>query len=164
MMDSANMQLPECFVCTDSVPVPRRSACLCTDRYVHDECLAKMLERTTHAACPVCMAPYTNVASRVVLVGVELRSRGGIVIGAVAMSIILITCASNTWWVFGHSDFSTRTDFVVCFAAIIMTIAGFTSIAIIGYGCVIEGPRALVMSMQVRKRKVRVNAEISTNL
>ena len=35
---------PECFVCTESVPPPRRSACKCTDRYVHDACLARMLE------------------------------------------------------------------------------------------------------------------------
>ena len=47
---------PECFICTESVPPPRKSACKCTDRHVHDACLAKMLETTRHARCPVCAA------------------------------------------------------------------------------------------------------------
>ena len=103
-------ELEECFICTESDPVPRKSACLCTDRYVHDACLAKMLENAKQTACPVCAAPYTNVTSRVVVVGVSLWNRGGAVLMAAVLGSIMITCASNTWWVYARSNLSTRTD------------------------------------------------------
>ena len=56
---------PECFVCTDSEPMPWRSDCRCTDRYVHDVCLRTMLERGAAPRCPVCLAPYGNVSYEV---------------------------------------------------------------------------------------------------
>ena len=149
---------PECFVCTDADPPPRKSACKCTDRYVHDACLAKMLETTRYARCPVCAAPYTNVASRVAVVGVEPCSRGGMVLGAVAAAVILLTCATNTWWVYccGRRSLSGREDFVVCFAAILMTSVGVASAAFVVRECLVAGPRSLARSMLVRKRKVCV--------
>ena len=149
---------PECFICTESSPAPRRSACKCTDRHVHDDCLAKMLETTRHARCPVCAAPYTNIQSRTFVVGVEPCSRGGAVLAAAAMAVVLIGCAVNTWWVCCCSDrnLSTRDDFVVYFASILMTSVGVALVAYIGRECVMEGPRALARSMLVRRRKVCV--------
>ena len=150
--------LPECFICTDSAPAPRKSACKCTDRHVHDACLAKMLETTRHARCPVCAAPYTNIQSRLLVVGVEPCSKGGAVLAAVMIAIVLIGCAINTWLVCccGQRELSARDDFVVYFASILMTSVGCALVAYIGRECLMEGPRALGKSMLVRRRKVRV--------
>ena len=154
----------ECFVCTDSQPVPRKSACLCTDRYVHDACLAKMLESTKWAACPVCAAPYTNLASRITVVGVNPCSRGAIVLGAAIVSIILIGCAINTWLAYCCGrKLSSQEDFVVCFASILMTSVGCAAVAFVGRECLMEGPRKLARSMFVRKRKVCVAKEVRRN-
>lgn len=158
--ESANVPPPECFICTDSVPMPRRSSCLCTDRYVHDACLVKMLESTKRAACPVCAARYTNVASRVVVVGVEPRSRGALVIGAAIVSIILIGCAINTWLAFCCGrKLSSQEDFVVCFASILMTSVGFAAVAFVGRECVMDGPRKLARSILAHKRMLCVTKE-----
>ena len=151
---------PECFICTDTNPAPRKSACLCTDRYVHDACLAKMLESTKRAVCPVCAAPYTNVASRMVVVGVDICSRGALVLGAAVAAVVLIGCSINTWLAFCCGrELSSQEDFVVCFASILMTCVGCAAVAFVGRECVIEGPRALARSMVARKRKVCVTKE-----
>ena len=158
---------PECFICTESAPAPRRSACKCTDRHVHDACLAKMLATTRHARCPVCAAPYANVASRIVVVGVEPCSKGGAVLGAVMIAIVLLGCAINTVLVCCCSDrkLSTRDEQVDYFVSILMTSVGVALVAYIGRECVATGPRALARSMLVRKRRARVQdalpAEVS---
>ena len=150
------MTPPECYVCTESDPVPQKSACQCTDRYIHDACLSKMLETTRHAQCPVCTAPYANVSCRVAIVGVAPCGRGGMVLGAAAVSVVLLGCAINTWRAYERSNLSTRQDFVVCFAAILMTIMGVATLAFVGRECLIVGPRNLARSTLVRKRKVCV--------
>ena len=149
---------PECFICTESAPKPRRSACKCTDRYVHDACLAKMLATTHHCRCPVCAAPYTNVTSRWSVVGVDACSRGALVIGAALASVVLIVCGINTWWVFCCSErqLSHEDDFVVCFSAILMTSMGIAMVAFVGRECLMQGPRSLARSLLVRKRRVKV--------
>jgi hypothetical protein len=152
------MEAPECFICTESAPAPRRSACKCTDRHVHDDCLAKMLETTRHAQCPVCAAPYNNIAFRMNVVGVDACSRGGAVLGAAMCAVALIGCGANTWLVFccSQRELSAREDFVVCFSAILMTSVGMALVAFVGRECVATGPRELALSMLVRKRRVRV--------
>ena len=150
------MTPPECYVCTESDPRPQRSACQCTDRYIHDACLAKMLETTRHARCPVCAAPYTNVSSRIAIVGVAPCGRGGMVLGAVAAATVLLGCAINTWNAYARASLSTKEDFVVCFAAILMTIIGVSALAFVGRECLMVGPRDLARSTLVRKRKVCV--------
>ena len=151
---------PECFICTDNQPVPRRSACLCTDRFVHDACLVKMLEGAKQTTCPVCAAPYANVASRTVVVGVDPCSRGALVLGAAIVSTILIGCAINTWLAFCCGrKLSSEEDFVVCFASILMTSVGCAAVAFVGRECLMEGPRELVRSMLLRKRKVCVTKQ-----
>lgn len=158
---------PECFICTESAPAPRRSACKCTDRHVHDACLAKMLATTRHARCPVCAAPYANVASRIVVVGVDACSLGCVVIGAVAAAAVLLGCGINTWLVLccGQRKLSAREDFVVGFASILTTSVGIALVAFVGRECVTTGPRELARSMLVRKRRARVQdalpAEVS---
>ena len=170
MADEACVASPECFVCTESDPAPRKSACKCKDRHVHDACLAKMLETTQHARCPVCAAPYGNVAFRVRVVGVDACSRGGAVLGAAMCAVALIGCGVNTWLVFccSQRELSAREDFVVCFSAILMTSVGFALVAFVGRECVSTGPAELARSMLVRKRRVRVQdalpAEVSPRL
>lgn len=51
----------ECFICTESVPAPAKSECLCTDRYMHTECFVKMLNAQRDPRCSVCGATYGNV-------------------------------------------------------------------------------------------------------
>jgi hypothetical protein len=149
---------PECFICTESAPAPRRSACKCVDRHIHDACLAKMLETTQHARCPVCLAPYANVAAQIRVVGVDVTSRGAMVLGAAMAAVALIGCGVNTWLAFccSQRELSAREDFVVCFSSILMTSLGIALVAFVGRECVMEGPRALVRSMLVRKRVASV--------
>jgi len=117
-----------------------------------------MLETTRHARCPVCAAPYANVASQMRVVGVDACSRGGMVLGAAMAAVVLIGCGINTWLVFccGQRELSAQEDFVVCFSAILMTSMGMALIAFIGRECASTGPVGLVRSMLVRRRKVRV--------
>ena len=61
MANEARVAVPECFVCTESDPAPFKSACLCTDRHVHADCLVKLLKQRAQPTCPVCLAPYGNV-------------------------------------------------------------------------------------------------------
>ena len=150
------MTPPECYVCTESDPRPQKSACKCTDRYIHDACLTKMLETTRHARCPVCAAPYANVNCRVAVVGVALCGRGGMVLGAALAAAVLLGCAINTWNAYERANLSGNEDFVVCFAAILMTIIGVSALAFVGRECLVVGPRALARSTLVRKRKVCV--------
>lgn len=150
------MTPPECYVCTESDPRPQKSACQCTDRYIHDACLVKMLETTRHARCPVCATPYTNVSCRVAIVGVAPCGRGGMVLGAVIVTVILLGCATNTWNAYGNANLSSNEEIVVCSAAILMTIIGVSALAFAGRECLVVGPRDLARSTLVRKRKVHV--------
>jgi hypothetical protein len=151
------MTPPECYVCTESDPRPQKSACQCTDRYIHDACLVKMLETTRHARCPVCAAPYANVSCRVAVVGIAPCGRGGMVLGAMMAAVALIGCAINTWKAHLRFSLSSQEDFVVCFAAILMTIIGVTCLAFVGRECLMVGPRGLARSMLERKRNVCVS-------
>ena len=149
----------ECYVCTESDPAPPKSACNCTDRYIHDACLVKMLETTGHARCPVCAAPYANVVHQTIVVGVACCGKGGMVLGAMVAGVILISCAINTWNAYLRFNLSERTDFVVCFAGILMSSIGFAAFAYVGRECVAVGPTALARSALVRQRKVHVTRE-----
>ena len=157
------MTPPECYVCTESDPIPQKSACQCTDRYIHDACLAKMLETTRHARCPVCATPYANLSIRIAIEGVALCGRGGMVAGAALAAVTLLGCAISTWNAHLRYSLSGREDFVLCFAGILMAIIGVTCLTFVARECVVAGPWDLVQSMLVRKHKVCVlPAEIVT--
>ena len=149
---------PECFICTESAPTPRRSACKCTDRHVHDACLARMLERAQGVQCPVCAAPYTNIFWRLRVVGVDVRSRGSLVVGVAIGSAVIVGCGINTWRVFccSHLRLSAQANFVVGFSALYMTFAGVALVAFVWRECLDAGPKDLARSILVRKRSVRV--------
>ena len=146
----------ECYVCTESDPRPQKSACQCTDRYIHDACLVKMLETARHARCPVCATPFANVRSRIAIVGVAPCGQGGMVLGAVLATVVLFGCGINTWRIYTTRTLSGVEDFVVCFAAILMSSMGAALLAFVGRECLIVGPRDLARSTLVRKRKVCV--------
>ena len=153
----AGMTPSECYVCTESDPRPQKSACQCTDRYIHDACLVKMLETTRHSPrCPVCAVPYANVSCRVAIVGVALCGQGGMVLGAATTATILLGCAINTWNAYERATLSGKEEFVVCFAAILMTMIAVSALAYVGRACLVVGPRDLARSVLVRKRKVHV--------
>ena len=78
---------------------PAQSACLCKNRYVHDACLVKILNAVEHAKCPVCAAPYANVACTPVVVGIKCASSGGCACAAVLCAPVLLLCAAHTFLV-----------------------------------------------------------------
>lgn len=156
---------PECFVCTESVPAPRRSACRCVDRFVHDSCLSRMLERSQQAACPVCLEPYANVASQLRVVGVDVCSRGGMVLGGAVAATILFVCGMNTWWIYccSQRNLSEGEEVVACFGSILMASVCFAAIAFVARECVFVGVKDLALSVVIRRRKTRVlpSAEVA---
>ena len=62
MADESPPSPPECFICVQSVPAPRKSACLCKNLHVHTACLQKLLHTRGNAQCGVCGAAYRDVA------------------------------------------------------------------------------------------------------
>jgi len=150
--------LPECFICTDSTPAPRKSACKCTDRYVHDACLVKMLETSEHNGCPVCATPYANVSCKSRVVGVRAQSYGIMAAVLVVASPALMWSACLTWQLYccGSARLSMHEEQLVIAAAIAMATGGGVGIAWLGNLCSRFGPRALARSTLVRKRTVRV--------
>lgn len=61
---ASNSDSPECYVCAESSPPPRLSQCACKGRYVHDECLHKLLIMQPQAICMVCRQPHADVIVR----------------------------------------------------------------------------------------------------
>tara|TARA_B100001173_G_C15814657_1_gene473514 strand:+ start:144 stop:650 length:507 start_codon:yes stop_codon:yes gene_type:complete len=51
----------ECYICTGNEPIPWKSDCNCTDRYVHKECLIELIDKTGSLKCPVCLVDYKNI-------------------------------------------------------------------------------------------------------
>ena len=151
---------PECFICTESEPAPRRSACKCTDRYVHDACLVKMLETSTHVGCPVCATPYANVSCTSRLVGVRVWSHGVCALAVVVVSPALLWGACVTWHIYTSSFYkmSLPEEQFVIICAIIMAIGGAMGIAWLGRECLIFGPAAIARTALVHKRTARVSA------
>ena len=128
---------PECFVCTDSAPVPWRSDCKCTDRYVHVDCLEKMLKRGAAPRCPVCLTPYANVTY------VDHRRLNacspGIGIAALSCAFVALSgCAWSTLYAMGARSDSLSKDLVVLlavsgFGMLIMAVCTFTVLVQIVY-------------------------------
>ena len=156
LSDTPGTMLHECYVCTESHPVPPKSACQCIDRYIHDACLVKMIETTLRFQCPVCAVPYANVSSRIDIVGVAPCGRGGTVIGAGIVATILLGCAINTWNAYLRNTLSGQEDFVIFFSGILMTVVCVACIAYVGRECLMVGPWDIAQSILLRKRKVFV--------
>ena len=99
-IDVASEESPvECYICTGSEPRPWRSGCLCTDRYIHEECLKKLLQTQGNPAeaprCPACASPFSNV-QHVVVTRVAFSSRGVWLWIYVLLTVSLGACALNT--------------------------------------------------------------------
>lgn len=149
---------PECFVCTESVPAPRRSACRCVDRFVHDACLSRMLDGSQRASCPVCLEPYANVASQLRVVGIDVCSRGGMVFGGTVACVVLFVCGMNTWWIYCCSQrtLTEEEEFVTCFGSILMASVCFAALAFVLRECIFVGAKDLALSVVIRRRRTRV--------
>ena len=86
----------ECFICTESSPVPFKSACHCTGLFVHEYCLRKMLKTRSDITCPVCGCVYSNVT---VLQKREFRFFS-LPTGLLCFGVAIITLTAttvNTW-------------------------------------------------------------------
>lgn len=86
---------PECFICTESVPVPLKSECMCTDRHMHTACFVSMLKARGDNKCSVCGAPYGNVRWKTRRV-LQCQSPCGLVLCLVLTIIVLLGCTVNT--------------------------------------------------------------------
>ena len=87
---------PECFICTESKPRPIKSACLCTDRHMHQECFVKMLKaQKGEPKCSVCGALYEDVGWRTRRVPQFISPCGAVVLLACTV-VALCGCAINT--------------------------------------------------------------------
>ena len=147
----------ECYICTERDPPPRKSACKCTDRYVHDACLAKMLETAKEARCPVCLAPYTNVASKSCVVRVHWWSAGGCATGLAIVAIIVLGCAANTFAALdGGRSLSRGDQAIVIGSAIFLAVVGLGVLGMLVRLFMVWGYRELVRSAFERKLVVRV--------
>jgi hypothetical protein len=51
----------ECYICTSNCPIPWKSDCNCTERYVHKECQVELIDKTGSLKCPVCLVEYRNI-------------------------------------------------------------------------------------------------------
>lgn len=151
---------PECFICTDTTPVPLKSACKCTDRYVHDDCLVKMLETARHSRCPVCAAPYTNVRSSSRIVGFKWESMGMGMVFIFLSSIVLTACATSTWLALccTKKHLSGASLGAVLGAAVMMTIVGLGLVVLLIRLLVLRGLAMIVESVLLRQLTVRVLA------
>ena len=111
---------PECFICTESEPRPHRSACLCTDRYMHTDCFAKMLKTQKGAPkCGVCGALYEDVGWKTKRV-VQWVSPCGFVLLLACTAIALTGCAINT--AFAVPNLSKSHYGVIAFVSIVMAL------------------------------------------
>ena len=72
------------------------------------------------------------------------------------VTVILLGCGINTWKVYVRTTMSGSEDFVVCFAAILMTMIGVTTLSYVGRECLVTGPVGLVKTILVHKRKVHI--------
>ena len=155
--------LPECFICTESVPAPRKSACRCTDRHVHDACLVRMLETGTHDRCPVCLEPYTNLSCRYEVVSWTACSRGGTACVYLIFAILLLACSAQMWWALVKPyNLSTRASGLV-FLAFVLFLS-FAAVAAVTFlqECLTVGVANLARSMLVYRRRVDMLTELHT--
>ena len=144
--------MEECFICTESVPEPRKSACLCTNLFVHDACLKKWLESRS-ATCPVCATPYTNVGSRVV--GIRCDSMGGWGCVLLLASIALVVCAVHTYAILGCKRLSGATLVAVWTAAVLMTVVGLVLMFVLARCVVLHGVKVIAQSLLRRQLTIR---------
>lgn len=148
---------PECFICTGSIPAPRRSACKCTDRYVHDACLSKMLETATVARCPVCLEPYGNVTSKLCVVSVKLWSAGVCTCMMILVAMILLGCAINTYIALNSGRKLSHRDIGVAYgAAVMMTVVSAGLVGFVTHTVVVRGVKKLVKTAIKQKLVARV--------
>lgn len=81
----------ECYICCEAAPPPWRSACLCKDRFIHEQCLRKLLaSQTGLRACPACAGAFQNVRRRH-----RFRSSPGAWLLALAIAALAGSCVKT---------------------------------------------------------------------
>tara|TARA_B100001250_G_scaffold354247_1_gene328010 strand:- start:59 stop:583 length:525 start_codon:yes stop_codon:yes gene_type:complete len=144
---------PECFICTESAPAPRKSACLCTDRHMHAECLLKMLKaQKGEPKCSVCGALYEDVGWKTRRV-VQCNSPCGFVVLMACTMIALTGCAINTAMVVPNLRKSQHG--VIIFVSVVMAMGVGAAVGCIGMTVRNYGWRA-VWASRFREERVFV--------
>jgi hypothetical protein len=152
-MPEAAEEPPECFICTESVPRPFKSACLCTDRHMHTDCFVKMLKaQKGEPKCGVCGALYEDVGWRAKRI-VQWHSPCGFVVLLACTTIALTGCAINTAMVVPNLNKSHYG--VIIFVSIIMFMGVMGALGCIAITVRRYGWRA-VWASRYREEKVVV--------
>lgn len=146
----------ECFICTETSPVPSRSACACTNRYVHEACLDKMLKSTVHVKCPACAEPYKNVQFTYKIVGCTCINAGGASCMLAVASAVCLVCAANTWIAAFRAHLHPTTMRAVVGAAGLITVAGIGSCALLMRLIGIWGINGLLESCILKRKRVTI--------
>ena len=145
--------LPECFICTESEPKPLKSACLCTDRYMHTDCFVKMLKaQKGEPKCGVCGALYEDVGWKIKRVP-QFTSPCGLVVLCCGAIIALLGCAINTAMVVPHLHKLYHK--LIAIVAGVMFLGMCSSLGCIGLTVREHGWRG-VWASRVREEKVIV--------
>ena len=144
---------PECFICTESVPTPRKSACLCKDRHMHAECFLKMLQaQRREPKCGVCGALYEDVGWRTKRT-LQFISPCGFVVLLACTAIALTGCAINTAMVIPNLKKSHHA--FIIFVTIVMAMGMLGALGCITITIQRYGWRA-VWASRVREERVFV--------
>ena len=122
------MDVNECFVCTETEPPPWRSACLCTDRYIHKSCQLALMNKCMSASCPACKAPYTNVVF-VTQTRMNWYSKAVLMWFLSCMLLLLTGCAINSGL---HLNWSHHRD-AESISTLVLTTVIFSGMASVGW-------------------------------
>ena len=151
-----NAEPPECFICTESEPRPHRSACLCTDRYMHTDCFVKMLKaQKGEPKCGVCGALYEDVGWRTKRTP-QFISPCGFVLLLTCTAIALCGCAINT--AFAVPQLSKSHYGVVAFVSIVMFLGVTGSLVCIAMTIRRYGWRAVWASRYTEEKVIVLGA------
>ena len=87
-------EVPECYVCAERNPLDRlrASQCACKNRFIHDDCLKKLVQTQKVAICMVCKEPYNNVEVRTRYVRVWGTRYGVTIILCAIVVLFLCVC------------------------------------------------------------------------
>lgn len=145
----------ECFVCTESVPVPLKSSCLCTDRYIHTDCFVKLLVLQSNTKCSVCASPYGNLRVRT-LRSMRARSPCGYITLLIVSILILVGICTNTWFAMQRTGHSSP----ILWAAIgMMAAAVISALLFVANTLRVFGARGVVKSCVTERYVVCVCVE-----
>ena len=140
---------PECFICTETVPVPWRSDCGCVDRHMHGVCFLAMLKTLPTATCPVCTCKYKNVVVQTQK-RVNLQGPAMLTFCVVCALLVVGACAVCTWLGLLRPNRTRRAFEVIVSAGTILTVV-FCAVCVYTFICVRRNGVRYIMSTTHKK-------------